>query len=302
VIGAATIVIINSSITRSIGRTPHPGRSRPPASLTLAHPTSTPRKMKQRRQGKSVADEDDETPDSGSVQGYRVAPEGPSIKPPPEGELLEPTPSEQGALLAKRAQERNRFIGMIIGVGILVRSAVALADMHPPQSPLLIGLLVLVATALAVYTLWSFLIPRGPGPMIVRVEPRGEIAAGHSLAVTVLIQPRQDLELDSLQVRLVARRAVDGRKRPETTTFAAGVLASKQTIEAGQAVRLQTTLLVPQEAPPTSQKRGVTWRVEVSIGEPAVFTHGVPIRVLPLEKRLRERAERMKARGPARSS
>lgn len=258
--------------------------------------------MNQRRHEKSVADEDEETPNSGSIQGYRVAPEGPSAKPPPEGELLEPTPRDLGALLNKRAQERNRFIGMIIGVGILVRSAVALADMHPPQSPLLIGLLVLLAIALAVYMLWTFLIPRGPGPMIVRVEPRGEIGAGHSLTLTVLLQPRQDLELDPLQVRLVARRAAEGRQRPEITSFATGILASKQTIEAGQAVRLQTTLLVPEEAPPTSQKRGVTWRVEVSIGEPAVFTHGVPIRVLPLEKRLRERAERMKARGPARSS
>ena len=260
--------------------------------------------MNQRRHGKSVADddEDEETPDSGSVQGYRVAPESPSAKPPPEGELLDPTPRDQGALLDKRAQERNRFIGMIIGFGILVRSAVALANMHPPQPPLLIGLLLLLAIALAVYMLWSFLVPRGPGPMIVRVEPQGEIAAGHSLTITVLLQPRQDLELDPLQVRLVAQTAVDGRKRPETTSFAAGILASKQTIEAGQAVRLQTTLLLPEEAPPTSQKRGVTWRVEVSLGEPAVFTHGVPIRVLPLEKRLRERAERMKARDAARSS
>jgi hypothetical protein len=138
--------------------------------------------------------------------------------------------------------------------------------------------------------------------MIGRVEPGGEIAAGHSLTITVLLQPRQDLELDPLQVRLVARRGREGRLPPDVTSFAAGILASKQTIEAGQAARLQTTLLVPEEAPPTSQKRGVTWRVEVSIGEPAVFTHGVPIRVLPLEKRLRERAERMKARDAARSS
>jgi hypothetical protein len=92
--------------------------------------------MSQRRRGESVEDADDEAPDSGSTLGYRGAPERPSAEPPPEGELLEPTPRDQRALLDKRAQERNRLIGMIVGVGILVRIAIALADSHPPISSL----------------------------------------------------------------------------------------------------------------------------------------------------------------------
>jgi hypothetical protein len=252
--------------------------------------------MSRRRRREPILDEETPTSDPAPELGYREAPERPLAELPPEGELLEPTAEDQRALDSERAQARNRLIGICVAAWILRRIAVLAERAIFPDSTLLPFMILLSAIVMVGYAFWSRFNPRGIGPAIVRVEPEGEIGAGRLLTITVLLQPRQELELDPLKVQLVARRSGDGRQRPETIHVTEGIIADRQTIEGGQAVRLQTTLLVPEEAPPTSRKRGITWRVEVSIGAPAVFSHRVPIRVLPLDKRRRARAERMKAR------
>lgn len=249
--------------------------------------------MSRRRRGRSIADDDDdETPDSGPGQGYRAAPERPLAAPPPEGELLEATPADRRALDGQRAQARNRLVGMGVGAAILLRIALPLGQSLFPGFTLLPVLLVLAAVVLIGYALWAYLVPRGIGPAIVRVEPTDEIRAGRFLTITLLLQPPNELELDLVKVQLVARKASDRGQEPEVIHFSEGILAARLTIEANQAVRLQTTLLVSEDAPLTSRKRGIAWRVEVSFGAPSVYSHRVPIRVLPLEKRLQERAER----------
>jgi hypothetical protein len=248
---------------------------------------------RRRRHGPSAADDAEDTD---SPRGYRHAAPEPLAAIPPEGEILEPTPGDLRALANLRAEARNRWIGMSVGAALMSRFVAPVAENLVPGFGLVIYALVF---ALIGYALWTRIVPRGLGPSIVRVEPADEIVAGRFLAITLLIQPRHDLELDRVTVRLVARRSSSGdRDRGEIIASSDGVLAAGHTIEAEQVARLQTTLLVPEDAPPTSRKRGITWRVEVSFGEPPVFTHRETIRVLPLPERLRARAERRRRADP----
>lgn len=249
--------------------------------------------MRRRLRERSEEDEEDEEDaDSEPPPGYRHArarrPE--AIR--PEGEVLDATPEERRALAAIGVQARNRIIGMFVGAALLSRFAAPTVDSVFPGFGLL---MVLGAMGLAGYALWSRRAPPGIGPTIVRVAPRGAIGAGQFLTITLLIHPRHQIDLDRVEVRLVARRrSPGGSGEGEIVASSKGVLAVGLTIEGDHAARLQTTLLVPEDAPPTSQKRGISWRVEVSFGELPVAPHRATIRVLPLEKRLRDRAERRK--------
>ena len=260
--------------------------------------------MSERRRPISGKDEDekeeDEGDDSGRQQGYRGSAPRPLAKSEPEGEILDATPDDLRALGSAAVQARNRLVGMIVAAALVIRFVVPAAQLTLPGVPLLPLVLLVAAVGLGLYARLSFFrAPEGIGPAIVRLDPEDAIGAGRFLAITLVLQPPAALEIDRLTVRLVARKAADGGPRGEVIHSVNGTLAAGHSIDAGRAVRLRTTLFVPEDAPPTSRQRGIFWRVEISLDDPAVFARQVPIRVLPLAKRLRDRAERLRRAGRA---
>jgi hypothetical protein len=258
--------------------------------------------MSQRRRPISVEDEDDEADDGGESEvqlGYRGSVARPLAKSEPEGEILDATPEDLRALGSAAVQARNRLVGMLVAAALVIHFVVPGVQLNLPGVPVLPLVITAAAVGLALYARASFRAPEGIGPAIVRLEPEDAIGAGRFLAITLVLQPPGGLEIDRLTVRLVARKTAGGGPPGEVIHSVSGTLAAEQSIEPGRAVRLQTTLFVPEDAPPTSSRRGISWRVEISLDDPAVFTRQVPIRVLPLAKRLRERAERLRSAGRA---
>jgi hypothetical protein len=210
--------------------------------------------------------------------GYRDAPERP-LAVAPTGALLSPTTADVEALDRVRSRERSSAAGMVIGALILVRWVA------PFLSGALLILDLVAAAGLFLYALASFASPRGIGPFVIRLAPDGEIVAGFRFGVAIALRPKSRLDLDPLLVRLVARKSENGR---ESVVYESEhLLAERQVIRADQAARIETSFLLPEDAPPTSANPRVRWRVELSIGRPAVFERSIAVRVRAPKKRRR---------------
>jgi hypothetical protein len=217
-----------------------------------------------------------------SSPGYRdpVSPPGAVAEPTePAGEILAPTAADLEALDRVAGRERNRRIGLCVGVVILVRLA------QWAGSPVVAALSVAGAAALGLYAIatWG---PRGFGPAFLRLAPDGEVMAGFRLTVNVVLRPHVAWVLDPLRVRLYARRAgKDGEVVYETFRY----LAERYRLEAGQAVRLATSIRIPGDVPVSAPGERIRWRVEVTAGEPPVLSMSRPIQVRPSTRRPRQR-------------
>jgi hypothetical protein len=213
--------------------------------------------------------------------GYRepLSPPGAVAEPTePAGEILAPTADDLERLARLAGHERNRRIGLVVGVGILLR----LAQWAPGWIP---AVLVAGAAALGLYALltWG---PRGFGPAFLRFDPGGEVTAGFRLTVNVVLRPHVARVLDPLVVRLYART---GGERGEVVYESLRYLAERRPIGAGRAVRLATSIRIPEDVPVSTSGDRVRWRVEVTAGEPAFLSMSRAIQVRPSTRRPRRR-------------
>lgn len=212
--------------------------------------------------------------------GYRNAPERPLAPQTPAGELLAPSAEDRAALDRLRARERASVYGIAVLAAMLIRSAGPLLT-----DPLYYAGAVLVGVILILYAIYRRLNPRGFGHLIIRLSPTGEVAAGLRLGVALIVRPHAALALDPLLVRLVARQgdAADAKVVYETVHR----LAERQQIGADEAARIETSIQIPEDVPPTSSTPRVRWRVEVSVGEPRRMLGSAAVRVRASTRRRR---------------
>ncbi|MDC3958977.1 hypothetical protein [Polyangium jinanense] len=153
--------------------------------------------------------------------------------------------------------------------------------------------------ALLVYAFWSWANPRVVVPSVVRIDNHDDeglsVTLDHAFSLRVVLNPRNTLALDPLLVRFVAEEA--GRRK-EPLFSAEYVLDHGRSVGAGETVRYDASIELPGEAPCTSHKRGIAWRLEVSVGAPPGFTRAYPLHVRPAVRSARAPGKKVRQRRP----
>jgi len=199
----------------------------------------------------------------------------------PPCEILDVSAADSAALDRLGHLERTGALGLFCVAGLALRGAYWAGEGHFRGPAVLPFVLAIVGVVLGAYAVWSQANPDGVGQTILRLDPEREIAAGHELAVTVLLRPRKRLDLDPLQVRVVARAADVGLTKGDIVHESRRTIGPRCVIEAGRAVRFEGRIPIPEDVPTSRPGKPVTWRVEVAAGEPAVSTMTRLIRVVP---------------------
>jgi hypothetical protein len=197
----------------------------------------------------------------------------------PTGEVAV-SASDVAALDRLRNLERTGALGLFAVAGIALRGAQWADEAH--RAPAVLPVVLFVAgVLLAAYAVWSQANPDGVGQAILRLDPEREIAAGRELLVTVVLRPRKRLDLDPLTVRVVARGADVGLTKGEVVHESVRSIGERRAIKGGRAVRFEVRIRIPDDVRTSAPGKPVRWRVEVTSGEPAVFTMARAIHVRP---------------------
>jgi hypothetical protein len=217
--------------------------------------------------------------------GYREPADRDAEEPaadPAAGQLLVPTADEAAALGRLRTRERSSVVGIVVMAAILIRYVAPLGQgiAYLPAVAVLGGL------ALLGYALVRYNAPPGIGPFLLRRSPGGDVVAGLRFRVTLLLQPWRPLPLSPLRLRFVAWRGEEGHEEVAYETD--HCLLEDGLVGAGEAVRVETTLRLPEDAPPTASDPRVRWRLEVSAGSPPRLLRTAAVKVRAGTRRRRK--------------
>lgn len=199
--------------------------------------------------------------------------------------MLDPTPADREALARLRRRERARIFGMVVAAFMLYRMSAGMAQ-GGVLSPAL-GAMIALAIVIGLYALWAWARPRDPITALIRLDPEDEIAAGLRLTVDVVLQPRQTLPLDPLEIRLVGRRQAGGHH--ETVYSSPRTLAARRSLSSDEIARFQASFPIPEDIPLGAPGERVRYRVQVKVGNPAIFSTSRVVRIRPSSRRPRRR-------------
>ncbi|MDI3288760.1 hypothetical protein [Polyangium sp. 15x6] len=238
--------------------------------------------------------------DPTSTTAYRMPPEGPMPETEPVGELVEPAPEDRRSLARLQSRERSRVVGMVVTAVVLLRWGVPLAPRifggYGDLASIAFGA---GAIALFVYAFWSWANPRVVVPSVVRIDGHDDeglsVTLDHAFSLRVVLNPRNTLALDPLLVRFVAEEV---SRKKEPVFSAEYILDQGRSVDAGKTVRYDASIELPGEAPCTSHKRGIAWRLEVSVGAPPGFTRAYPLHVRPAARSARAPGKKVRQRRP----